>query len=69
MLSLGGPITVSFFLLIINAAGYQGTTSADDLYKLSWCWRVLFAIGVVFPLSVFYFRWVRLAAALNLGSR
>jgi hypothetical protein len=56
MLSIGGPIVISLFLLIINASGYQGTTSDEDVYKLQYTWRVLFGIGIVIPLSVFYFR-------------
>ncbi|KAL7423678.1 Plasma membrane permease, mediates uptake of glycerophosphoinositol and glycerophosphocholine [Cryptotrichosporon argae] len=56
MLSLGGPLCISFFLLIINGAHYGGTTSASDLHKLAYTWRIMFALGVVFPLSVFYFR-------------
>lgn len=56
MLSIGGPIVISLFLLIINAAGYKGTKSASDLHKLSYTWRILMGIGIVIPLSVFYFR-------------
>ncbi|OCF45243.1 hypothetical protein I317_00765 [Kwoniella heveanensis CBS 569] len=56
MLSIGGPIVISIFLLIINAAGYKGTTSHEDLYKLAYTWRICMGIGVFIPLSVFYFR-------------
>ncbi|WOO85442.1 Glycerophosphoinositol permease 1 [Vanrija pseudolonga] len=56
MLSIGGPIVISLFLLIINAAGYKGTKSASDLHKLSYTWRILMGIGIIIPLSVFYFR-------------
>ncbi|OCF56584.1 hypothetical protein L486_05435 [Kwoniella mangroviensis CBS 10435] len=56
MLSIGGPIVISIFLLIINAAGYKGTTTPDDLYKLKYTWRICMGVGVLIPLSVFYFR-------------
>ncbi|WWC60478.1 uncharacterized protein I303_103051 [Kwoniella dejecticola CBS 10117] len=56
MLSIGGPIVISIFLLIINAAGYKGTTSAEDIYKLKYTWRICMGVGVLIPLSVFYFR-------------
>lgn len=56
MLSIGGPIVISLFLLIINASHYGGTTVGSDRYKLQYTWRVLFGIGIVIPLSVFYFR-------------
>lgn len=62
MLSIGGPIVISLFLLIINASGYGGTTSALDEYKLQYTWRILFGIGIVIPLSVFYFRYVVMSA-------
>ncbi|WVR05689.1 hypothetical protein IAU60_002713 [Kwoniella sp. DSM 27419] len=56
MLSIGGPIVISIFLLIINAAGYKGTRHHDDLYKLEYTWRICMGLGVIIPLSVFYFR-------------
>lgn len=56
MLSIGGPIVISIYLIIITGSHYGGTTSADDLYKLGYSWRVSMAIGIVIPLSVFYFR-------------
>ncbi|QUC17438.1 uncharacterized protein UV8b_01679 [Ustilaginoidea virens] len=46
-LSFGGPFAVSVFLIVLSAAG------ADNL---STVWRVCFGIGVVLPLSIFYFR-------------
>ncbi|WPG99555.1 Hypothetical protein R9X50_00237200 [Acrodontium crateriforme] len=46
-LSFGGPLAVSIFLIVLSAAGQN---------HLSTVWRVCFGIGVVFPLSVFYFR-------------
>ncbi|KAK8865745.1 hypothetical protein IAR55_000892 [Kwoniella newhampshirensis] len=56
MLSIGGPIVISLFLLVINAAGYKGTKSHEDLHKLEYTWRIIMGIGVFIPLSVFYFR-------------
>ncbi|KAL9488248.1 hypothetical protein ACSS6W_000525 [Trichoderma asperelloides] len=46
-LSLGGPLAVSIFLIVLSAAG-------ED--HLSTVWRVCFGIGILLPLSVFYFR-------------
>ncbi|GAB7353139.1 hypothetical protein MBLNU459_g3674t1 [Dothideomycetes sp. NU459] len=46
-LSFGGPLAVSIFLIVLSAAGSN---------HLSTVWRVCFGIGVIFPLSVFYFR-------------
>jgi hypothetical protein len=73
MLSIGGPIVISLFLLIINGAHYKGTHDASDLHKLQvsqareltgvnadstwqYTWRILMGIGIIIPLSVFYFR-------------
>jgi MFS family permease len=46
-LSFGGPLAVSIFLIVLSACqdGHYGTV-----------WRVCFGIGVLFPLTVFYFR-------------
>ena len=46
-LSFGGPLAVSVFLIVLSAAG-------ED--RLSTIWRVCFGIGVLLPLTVFYFR-------------
>jgi MFS family permease len=46
-LSFGGPFAVSIFLIVLSAC--QQT-------HLSTVWRVCFAIGCIWPLSVFYFR-------------
>ncbi|KAK9471340.1 general substrate transporter [Dipodascopsis tothii] len=46
-LSLGGPVAISIFLIVLSAAGQN---------HLSTVWRVCFAIGCIFPLSVFWFR-------------
>jgi len=56
MLSIGGPLVISFFLLIINASHYHGGTTGSDRHKLQYTWRILMGIGVIIPLSVFYFR-------------
>jgi MFS family permease len=46
-LSFGGPLAVSIFLIVFAACSYG---------HLSTVWRVCFGIGVLFPLSIFYFR-------------
>ncbi|KAK2590216.1 Plasma membrane permease, mediates uptake of glycerophosphoinositol and glycerophosphocholine [Conoideocrella luteorostrata] len=46
-LSFGGPFAVSVFLIVLSAAGVD---------NLSTVWRVCFGIGVILPLTVFYFR-------------
>lgn len=46
-LSFGGPLAVCVFLIVFSAAGAN---------HLSTVWRVCFGIGVLLPLSVFYFR-------------
>ncbi|KAL7790802.1 major facilitator superfamily domain-containing protein [Trichoderma ceciliae] len=46
-LSAGGPLAVSVFLIVLSAAGEK---------HLSTVWRVCFGIGIILPLSVFYFR-------------
>ncbi len=46
-LSFGGPFAVIVFLIVLSAAGVD---------HLSTVWRVCFGIGVIWPLSVFYFR-------------
>lgn len=46
-LSFGGPLAVSVFLIVLSAAGTD---------HLSTVWRVCFGIGVLLPLTVFYFR-------------
>ncbi|ATY66419.1 Major facilitator superfamily transporter [Cordyceps militaris] len=46
-LSFGGPLAVSVFLIVLSAAGEN---------HLSTVWRVCFGIGVLLPLTVFYFR-------------
>jgi len=47
VLSFGGPLAVSVFLIVLSAAG-------ED--HLPTVWRVCFGIGIILPLSVFYFR-------------
>ncbi|KAI5459170.1 major facilitator superfamily domain-containing protein [Mariannaea sp. PMI_226] len=46
-LSFGGPFAVIVFLIVLSAAG---------LNHLEVVWRVCFGIGILWPLSVFYFR-------------
>lgn len=46
-LSFGGPLAVSIFMIVLSAAGTN---------HLSTVWRVCFGIGIVLPLTVFYFR-------------
>lgn len=46
-LSFGGPLSVSIFLIVLQATGVN---------HLSTLWRVTFGIGCIFPLTVFYFR-------------
>jgi len=47
VLSFGGPLAVSVFLIVLAAAGEQ---------HLQTVWRVCFGIGILLPLTVFYFR-------------
>ena len=46
-LQFGGPLAVAVFLIVLSAAG-------ED--HLPTVWRVCFGIGVLLPLTVFYFR-------------
>ena len=46
-LTFGGPLAAIVFLIVLQATG------ADHLSTL---WRVCFGVGVIFPLSVFYWR-------------
>ncbi|PPQ64447.1 hypothetical protein CVT26_002154 [Gymnopilus dilepis] len=47
VLSFGGPLAVSVFLIVLSAAGES---------HLQTVWRVCFGIGIALPLTVFYFR-------------
>ncbi|GJJ06255.1 hypothetical protein Clacol_000446 [Clathrus columnatus] len=47
VLSFGGPLAVAVFLIVLSAAG-------ED--HLNTVWRVCFGIGILLPLTVFYFR-------------
>ncbi|KAI0931919.1 hypothetical protein AcW1_000807 [Taiwanofungus camphoratus] len=47
VLSFGGPLAVSVFLIVLSAAGEN---------HLKTVWRVCFGIGIILPLTVFYFR-------------
>ncbi|KAF9532029.1 MFS Git1p-related glycerophosphoinositol permease [Crepidotus variabilis] len=55
VLSFGGPLAVSMFLLVISAAGEN---------HLHTVWRVCFGIGILLPLTVFYFRMRMFTTAL-----
>ncbi|ESZ91735.1 putative metabolite transport protein [Sclerotinia borealis F-4128] len=54
-LSLGGPLAVSVFLIVLAACDYKHYDTV---------WRVCFGIGCILPLSVFYFRIKMLNSAL-----
>ncbi|EPQ60734.1 MFS Git1p-like glycerophosphoinositol permease [Gloeophyllum trabeum ATCC 11539] len=47
VLSFGGPLAVSVFLIALSAAGPE---------HLSTVWRVCFGVGIALPLTVFIFR-------------
>ena len=55
VLSFGGPLAVSVFLIVLSAAG-------ED--HLNTVWRVSFGIGILLPLTVFYFRMKMLSSLL-----
>lgn len=55
VLSFGGPLAVSVFLIVISAAGEN---------HLNTVWRVCFGIGILLPLTVFYFRVKMLSSKL-----
>ncbi|RPD64897.1 MFS Git1p-like glycerophosphoinositol permease [Lentinus tigrinus ALCF2SS1-7] len=55
VLSFGGPLAVSVFLIVLSAAGEN---------HLPTVWRVCFGIGVILPLTVFYFRMRMLTTTL-----
>ncbi|RDX50399.1 MFS Git1p-like glycerophosphoinositol permease [Lentinus brumalis] len=55
VLSFGGPLAVSVFLIVLSAAGEN---------HLPTVWRVCFGIGVLLPLTVFYFRMRMLTTTL-----
>jgi MFS family permease len=57
VLSLGGPLAVSFFLVVLSASGYNNTTSQSDARNLDIVWRICYGFGALLPLIVFYFRW------------
>ncbi|PWN25094.1 MFS general substrate transporter [Jaminaea rosea] len=56
VLSMGGPLAVSCFLIVLSATSYGNTSSPLDLKRLDITWRVCAGIGAVLPLSVIYFR-------------
>ncbi|KAI2629478.1 metabolite transport protein GIT1 [Xylaria nigripes] len=54
-LSIGGPVVLCVFLIVLSIAGEN---------HLNTVWRVCFGIGVIWPLSVFYFRWKMVSSKL-----
>ncbi|KAG2366642.1 hypothetical protein BDR07DRAFT_466984 [Suillus spraguei] len=55
VLSVGGPLAVSVFLIVLSAAGEN---------HLETVWRVCFGIGILLPLTVFFFRLRMLSSKL-----
>ncbi|KAG8219895.1 MFS general substrate transporter [Butyriboletus roseoflavus] len=55
VLSFGGPLAVSVFLIVLSAAGEQ---------HLQTVWRVCFGFGILLPLTVFVFRLRMLSSKL-----
>ncbi|KII93547.1 hypothetical protein PLICRDRAFT_396161 [Plicaturopsis crispa FD-325 SS-3] len=55
VLSFGGPLAVSVFLIVLSAAGEN---------HLPTVWRTCFGIGVLLPLTVFFFRLRMLSSKL-----
>ncbi|KZT30475.1 MFS general substrate transporter [Neolentinus lepideus HHB14362 ss-1] len=55
VLSFGGPLAVSVFLIVLSAAGEN---------HLPTVWRVCFGIGIILPLTVFIFRMRMLSSQL-----
>ncbi|KAG2118416.1 major facilitator superfamily domain-containing protein [Suillus clintonianus] len=55
VLSFGGPLAVSVFLIVLSAAGEN---------HLETVWRVCFGIGILLPLTVFFFRLRMLSSKL-----
>ena len=54
-MQFGGPLAVSVFLIVISAAGEN---------HLNTVWRVCFGIGIILPLTVFYFRMRMMSSVL-----
>jgi len=55
VLSFGGPLAISVFLIVLSAAGEN---------HLPTVWRVCFGIGILLPVSVFFFRLRMLSSKL-----
>ncbi|PAV22202.1 MFS Git1p-like glycerophosphoinositol permease [Pyrrhoderma noxium] len=55
VLSFGGPLAVSIFLIVLSIAG-------ED--HLPTVWRVCFGIGIILPVTVFFFRLRMLSSKL-----
>ncbi|CCH41984.1 putative metabolite transport protein [Wickerhamomyces ciferrii] len=54
-LSLGGPFAIIVFLIVLSAAGVK---------HLEVVWRVCFGLGIIWPVSIFYFRYKMAASHL-----
>lgn len=57
VLSLGGPLAVSFFCIVLRISQYGNTNSPEDANRLNIVWRVCYGLGAMLPLIVLYFRW------------
>lgn len=44
-------------LIVLAAYGYTPNTPGDSTAHFDKIWRIVFALGAIVPLSVFYFRW------------
>ncbi|KAI5124631.1 hypothetical protein M0805_004240 [Coniferiporia weirii] len=55
VLSFGGPLSIAIFLIVLSAAGEN---------HLPTVWRVCFGIGILLPVSVFFFRLKMLSSKL-----
>ena len=54
-LTFGGPLASSIFLIVLQATTLQNPSTL---------WRVCFGIGIIFPLSIFYWRFKMLNSTL-----
>ena len=54
-IQFGGPLAVSVFLIVLSAAGEN---------HLPTVWRTCFGIGILLPLTVFFFRLRMLSSKL-----
>lgn len=54
-LQFGGPLSIATFLIVLSAAGEN---------HLLTVWRVCFGIGILLPVTVFFFRMRMLSSKL-----